>query len=426
MPNSIIVLLGKFISFIIKKSNMGSGATWPGHIALKLNKNFISDCLGKRTKIVLIAGTNGKTTTATLISHILIHSGLTVAHNKTGANQLNGIASTIVSEISILRPKLDKDFLILEADENVIPDALKFLTPDFIICLNLFRDQLDRYGEIDSIVKKWKDSFEELDKKTTLILNADDPQIAILGKDLKIKALYFGLNENLQKTIEHGADSIYCPNCQSELTYKSITFSHLGNWRCSNCKLERPRLDIYSYKFYPLHGTYNRYSTLVSVLFSRTLNIASEKTLSAIKSFKPAFGRQEEFIVRKRIVTLFLSKNPTSFNVSLKTIKDLGAKNILIVLNDQYVDGVDVSWIWDIDFENLVNKNANIAVSGQRVYDMALRLKYANLFTHVEPNLNKALGSMIDNLEENEKLFILPNYSAMLETRKNLLGRKLL
>ena len=425
MLNFLIVLIGKSVSLFSNFFNLGSGGTWPGHIALKLNKNFINQAIDSKTKIVLVAGTNGKTSTATLITHILTQCGNQVAHNKTGANQLNGIASAIISEIPKLSNKLIKDYLILEVDENVLPLALKKLTPNTMICLNLFRDQLDRYGEIDSIVKKWRDSFSKLSTNTTLILNADDPQMAILGTK-KTKNYYFGLNLNLEKEIQHGADSIFCPNCQSELIYKTISFSHLGNWACPTCKLKRPSLDISSSNFFPLAGTYGKYITLAAILFAKNQKISQEKILSSIKKFKPPFGRQEKFEINGKKIEILLSKNPTSFNESLKTIKNQGAKNVLLVLNDHYVDGIDVSWIWDIDFENLLSKSTNIAVSGERVYDIAIRLKYAEKFTHIFTDLDEAINKMIENIAMGEKLYVLANYSAMLETRKILLGRKLL
>lgn len=426
MLNRFLILFGKLFISLSKRLNLGSGSTWPGHIALKVNKDFIKQTVAKKTKIVLVAGTNGKTTTSSLISEILQTNGNKVVHNKSGANQLNGIASAIISEVKSFSSKLKSDYLVLEVDENVLPFALKELKPNYIICLNLFRDQLDRYGEIDSIIRKWRESFEKLSKDTTLILNADDPQIVFLGKNLKTKILYFGLNEKNQAEIEHGADSTYCPYCLHDLVYDSISFSHLGNWKCLNCGQKRPKLNVSSLPYYPLLGTYNKYNTLAAVFFAKRQNISEQTINQALKTFRPAFGRQEELKIGGKKIKLFLSKNPTSFNESLSTITTLNPRNLLIVLNDRIPDGLDVSWIWDIKTDGLY-EIPNVSLSGDRVYDMGLRLKYSGLknFEMFE-ELNNAINYSLKQTSKNQTLFIVPTYSAMLDIRKILKGRSIL
>jgi len=200
----------------------------------------------------------------------------------------------------------------------------------------------------------------------------------------------------------------------------------LGVWSCSNCNLKRPTLNIKSFSHYPLSGIYNKYNVLAAALLLQNEGFKTNEIVNGLKKFKPAFGRQEVIEVNGKRIHLYLSKNPTSFNESLSTVKELGAKNLLFVLNDQIPDGLDVSWIWDINLEELIDKTINIAVSGDRVYDMALRLKYAGYFCHVDENLEEVISKMVDQLDKNEDLYILPNYSAMLETRKILVGRKLL
>ncbi len=418
--------MGKFLSKFSSAFNLGHGSTWPGHIALNINKNFIKQTIGPKTKVVLVAGTNGKTTTSALISHILKQNGFSVVRNKSGANLLNGAASAIIQGIKPFSAKTDQNYLILEADENNLPLVISQTNASYVIALDLFRDQLDRYGEIDAIIKKWKNSFEKLDKNTTLILNADDPQISYLGKNLKTKILYFGLNENDQEIIEHGADSIFCPNCQHLLDYKSITFSHLGNWFCTNCSEKRPSLNISNFEAYPIPGTYNKYNTLAAILFATDQKLSDKLITNALKSFKPAFGRQEEFEIDLRKVKIFLSKNPTSFNESISTISDLKAKNILIVLNDRIPDGLDVSWIWDTN-TSLLENIPNTTISGDRAFDMALRIGYGGLKNYqVLESLSDAIKQSLDKTKPGETLFILPTYSAMLETRKILTGKKIL
>jgi len=419
--------LGKLISKFFRLLNLGDGSTWPGHIALNINNRFISQTLNaSKTKVIIIAGTNGKTTTASLVKTALKKNGKKVFQNKSGANLLNGIASSLIIN-SDLYGKLNYDFAIFEIDENALPHILRECKPDYLVLLNLFRDQLDRYGEINTIVANWKNTISDLDNQTTIVANADDPQIAFLAKGARSKVLYFGLdNSNNNKTPQHTADSDYCPNCSAKLTYKQTIFSHLGDWYCKTCGLTRPKLDLNNFPVYPLPGIYNKYNTLASVLVLRKIDIQDGNVEDSFKNFKPAFGRQETVKYRNKNVQIFLSKNPTSFNQSFQTISDLGAKTLLLVLNDRIPDGRDVSWIWDVDLPDL-NNFKQILISGDRVYDMALRVKYEDYknFKTFE-NLEEAVNDGTDSINEHETFFILPTYSAMLETRKILTGKKIL
>lgn len=427
MLNILSVLLGKLIILFSSKLNIGSGSTWPGHIALSLNKNFIKQILKKSdAKVILIAGTNGKTTTGRLTTSIIRENGNSYLQNKAGANLLNGLASALVKGAK-LNGVIPQDYLIFECDEYALPKIIDQTNPDYVICLNLFRDQLDRYGEIDSIAKKWHEKFKKLKKDTTLILNVDDPQISYLETGTGAKTLHFGLDSTSENSkIEHGADSAHCPKCGNKLEYESVSFSHLGIWSCLNCSLKRPTLDVSNITFHPLVGTYNKYNALAAYLFAKNEKIKDSVINKAFRNFTPAYGRGEKISYKNKNVQIFLSKNPTSLNESLQTVKFLGGKNLIFVLNDKIPDGQDVSWIWDVNLEEILEKQINITVTGDRVYDMALRLKYAEHFTHVEPNLEKAINRTVEGLEKNETLYILPNYSAMLEVRKILTGRKIL
>lgn len=421
--NFLIVLFGKLFSKLIIFSNLGGGATWPGHIALNMNPVFIKETLeNSRTKIILIAGTNGKTTTSKLIQHIFEKNGKTTLHNSSGANLLNGIASALILNSNFFG-KVNKDFAILEVDENTLPLALRQLTPDFLVLLNLFRDQLDRYGEVNTIASNWKKSIEKLPKKTTLILNANDPVIAFLKGNGR--SLYFGLNErsNLSQT-EDWADSVFCPGCNSRLEFTKVYFSHMGEYLCRKCGFKTPKLDQ-SKPYFPLSGNYNKYNTLAAVLATETAGIKEDSINTALKSFNPAFGRQEQIKVNGKKVQIFLSKNPTGFNESLRTVKN--AKSVLFALNDRIPDGRDVSWIWDLDFESYANSFRSTIVTGDRTYDLALRLRYA-LFKKFDPveNLQQAIKKALNITKNGETLYILPTYSAMLEIRKILTGKKIL
>src|SRR5436190_977036 len=420
MLNFFLILSGKLISFISKVFNKGSGSTWPGHIALSLNKNFIKEIQKKSSlNIILVVGTNGKTTTSKILTTILQEAGKSILQNTSGANLLNGIASSLILNTSITGT-IHADFAIFEVDENTLPLVLQEITPFAIIALNLFRDQLDRYGELDSIAGKWKKSLERLSSQTKVILNADDPLIAYLGKNIPAKIIYFGLNEAGVAKTQHASDSIYCPQCGNKLSFQTYYYAHLGIWKCTQCTLQRPQPSV-STSFYPLSGTYNKYNTLAAVTLAQKIKISHDAIQSALQKVTPAFGRQEKILIRGKQVQIFLAKNPVSFNQSLSAIHALAAKYVLFVLNDRIPDGRDVSWIWDIDIEDYYNAFENIFVSGDRVYDMALRLEYANKSQKLKvksfEKLEEAIRESLQVLHENETLYILPTYSAMLEVR---------
>ncbi len=430
--NLILVILGKLFITTSQIFNLGNGSTWPGHIALSTNPKFIKESLKKtKTKIILVAGTNGKTTTGALISHIFLGNNKSVIHNSSGANLLNGLASAIISSynISFARPglaRLDADYLVFEVDENALPKVLENLTPNYVICLNLFRDQLDRYGEIDSISRRWKEAFRKIDDRTTLILNADDPQISYLGKDTNAKIKYFGLDEKGIDVTKHGADSIYCPKCSTKLNYEKVFYSHLGIWNCPNCKIKRPSPENIEISSNPLPGIHNKYNLQAAITVALSENTSQILINDALNKFTPAFGRGEKIVYKGKTIQLFLSKNPTSFNQSLDTIKDLGGKNIMFILNDAIPDGKDISWIWDINLEEILTKDMNIGVTGNRMLDMSLRIKYSEFFAHHNTNTQILLDNMVNSLDSDETLYILPNYSAMLDIRKILTGKKIL
>ena len=432
MKNQTLISVGKYISQISKRLNRGNGSTWPGHIALKGNKNFIKDLLtNSKIKIIMVAGTNGKTTTSGLIKKGLETSGKSVIQNASGANLLNGIASMLLLNTDA-QGKLTQDYAIFEVDENALPLVLRQVSPDYLVLLNLFRDQLDRYGEINTIAEKWKDAVMKLSEKTKLIINADDPQITFIGLHSNRKTYYFGLQEDQAKYIQdHAADSVSCPKCGNKLTFTKITFSHLGDWKCTSCGLHQPMPAITSFPFYPLSGTYNKYNTIAAALVLKENGLDEKKIVVAFKNFSPAFGRQEIIEYRGKQVQLFLSKNPTSFNQSFVTIQESQASTLLLVLNDRIPDGRDISWIWDVDLPS-IDKLKHILIAGDRVYEMALRLKYElgevvyNDKVQTFEKLEDAIEKGITVLASNEKLYILPNYSAMLDTRKIVTGKKIL
>ena len=420
----------KLLSAFTKKFNLGNGSTWPGHLLLKREPHFLKKVFRENTiPVIVIAGTNGKTTTARMLKHILVTSGKKVIHNESGANLLSGIVSSVILKMT-KSGNLQADYALFEVDENALPRLLREITPSIILVLNIFRDQLDRYGEVDSVAREWQEAFKKLPKTTQIILNADDPLVAHLGNGLQAGVSYFGVSAKKTNTpLQHAADSIYCPRCGHKLSYAGVSFSHLGLWQCPACHLKRPTPGATSAPYYPLSGTYNEYNTIAASEIARRLHITDGEIRKSLKKFSPAFGRQEEITYKHRRAVLFLSKNPTGFNESLRTVTELHGKSVLLALNDRYADGTDVSWIWDVDFEDFISSFRHITVTGERAYDLGLRLLYADYQksqTTIETDLHRALDSAIEQTPKNETLYILPTYTAMLAIRKILTGKKIL
>lgn len=464
MQNLVAIWVGKKIELLIKLFGLGAGGTWPGEVALNISPAILQSFVAQLKKgVVIVAGTNGKSTTSLMLTQILQSQGETVVHNATGANLLNGVVSAFIQRADILG-KIRADWGVFEVDENSLSLVLKELRVKnyelriVVVLLNLFRDQLDRYGEVDVIADKWEKALGILNQNVTIVLNSDDPQVAHLGKKLEAQVTYFGITDptHFLKSKEHATDSTFCLNCGNRLSYEGVYYSHLGIWKCSNCKKKRPTPDVSSWKS-PLPGFYNQYNTLAAVSVARALNIQEGTIKQALDKFEPAFGRQEEFMLGDKKVKIFLSKNPAGFNASLRTVLELKPKVMLLVLNDRIPDGRDVSWIWDVDFET-IPESVKVIVAGDRVYDMALRIKYSQLnqkakipaspagkkmqsfdcaqdknynlkfknFQFIEPNLSKAIQNGLNQIENGDTLNVLPTYSAMLEVRKILVGRKIL
>lgn len=438
--NIFLIVLGKFASFIATTFHLGSGSTWPGHIALIVNKHFIRDILSKNSiQVILIAGTNGKTTTSKLLQFIAEKHRIHTFHNEEGANLLNGIASTIIRYANTSGKITGYTAAIFEVDENSLSQVLEQITPQGVIILNLFRDQLDRYGEVNSIAKKWQQAIVQLPESTNVILNGDDPQLYYIGTQTKARVSYFGISKDLmsKKDVPHDVDSIHCPNCKKKLTYLKRSYSHLGDFICKFCSFKRERVIDYNdiSLSYPLQGIYIIYNTHAALLAAQTLfHHPIEEIIKDLEKFTPAFGRQEIIEYHNKKIFLLLSKNPTGFNQSIDTVLNLDGKkkNFLLALNDRIADGRDVSWIWDVDFEQLIPHAHTITISGDRAYDLALRLKYAFYFNNqtphlaVFPKLKEALHHLLTVSHDGETAFILPTYTAMLDVRKLLVGKKLL
>lgn len=431
----LAVSVAKGVTFIVRSLGLGAASVLPGSIARRIEPRLLR-LLSQQVKngIILIAGTNGKTTTALLLCSILKRQGYRIAHNSTGANLENGLMTALIENADFLG-RLDVDYGILEVDENIVPKVLKPLQPRIILCLNLFRDQLDRYGEVDTISKRWTKVISTLPLETVVIPNADDPTLSYLGQQLPQKVLFFGMNEPEQylEAIPHAVDSIYCPSCGHSLDYQGVYLSHLGDFTCPQCGFRKSQPSLESSEWSQiLVGLYNKYNTLAAVTAARELGVAQGIIQETIDNFQAAFGRAEDLVFNNKRVRILLSKNPVGTNETIRVVTQSQDSTTLLVLNDRTPDGTDVSWIWDVDTEKLVQRGGTLVVSGDRVYDMALRLRYSqelnqsNLNLIVEEDLAQAIATALKHTPDNETLHILPTYSAMLEVREILTGRKIL
>ncbi|MEH2223697.1 Mur ligase family protein [Nostoc sp.] len=429
------VSVAKSVTFIVRSLRLGAASVLPGSIARRIEPRLLQ-LLSQQVKngVILIAGTNGKTTTALLLCTILERKGFRVTHNSTGANLENGLMTALLESTNLLGT-LNTDYAILEVDENIVPRVLAPLQPRIILCLNLFRDQLDRYGEVDTISKRWTKVISTLPPETVVIPNADDPTLSNLGQQLPQRVLFFGLNEpeHYLEAIPHAVDSIYCPKCGHSLDYKGVYLSHLGDFTCPKCGFSKSKPTLESNEWSQiLVGLYNKYNTLAAATAAIELGVDEVTIRDTINTFQAAFGRAEDLVINGKRVRILLSKNPVGTNETIRVVTQSTDKTTLLVLNDRTPDGTDVSWIWDVDTEKLVERGGTLVVSGDRVYDMALRLRYSqkslesNLNLIVEEDLRKAIATALEHTPENETLHILPTYSAMLEVREVLTGRKIL
>ena len=438
----LAVGVAKVVTGFVRSLGLGAASVLPGEISRRLHSRLLPLLFEQVSKgVILVVGTNGKTTTSLLLKQILSDKGFEVVHNSSGANLINGLITALLNSTNITG-KLTADYAILEVDENILPLLLKDCEPKYILALNLFRDQLDRYGEVDTIAQRWGKAISPLSQDTTIVLNADDPTLSSMGQKLEQNVLYFGLNEPelYLEEIPHAVDSIYCPSCGHLLDYQGVYLSHLGDYECPNCGFAKSETSINSQE-YPqiLIGVYNKYNTLAAGLLAQEMGVERDDIFKTVGNFKAAFGRAEELKIDEKQVRILLSKNPVGMNETIRAVNNIKktgrSSTTLLVLNDRIPDGTDVSWIWDVDTEELVKLGGNLVISGDRTYDMALRMTYSseevekdktNFNLIVKEDLQEAINTALAHTDKRETLHIIPTYSAMLEVREILVGRKIL
>jgi len=439
------VLAGKATGALSRVTRRGGGTTLPGDVARAIDPNILTKLAADLTKgSVVITGTNGKTTTSRLVSYLLEGAGNKIVSNRAGANLIFGATAAALNRAGP-GGKLKADWGVFEIDEASLPKAVDEIRPKATLVLNLFRDQLDRYGELEAIAKKIEHALSRMPDQSIAILNADDPRVAEIGLGLPTPPLWFGLDDTSVAAHElpHAADARTCPKCGASLIFDAVYVGHDGVYRCPNNDFERPtpaitarnikldgfdrfsatiddtRIDI------QLGGLYNTYNVLAAFAVAKTLGLEPAYIAERLKSFSAAFGRQERLEFRGRHLNLVLSKNPAGFNETLRTAVDLAkGTSFLIALNDRKADGTDVSWIWDVDFEHLKGNATVVVPAGDRAHDLAVRLKYAGVpAAPPETDPGKALDLLIKLTNEGDTAHLLCTYTAMLDLRAELVRR---
>jgi UDP-N-acetylmuramyl tripeptide synthase len=444
------VALSRTIGGASRASGRGGGTTLPGRVLLRLEPDAIAR-LGARLErgSTIVSATNGKTTTAGMIAAILAAEGRQPVHNRAGSNMTWGVATALLEQ--------EGEEGLFEVDEAWLPRVAAQLDPSLIVLGNLFRDQLDRYGEIEAIADEWANAVAAHTGTACFALNADDPLIADLGRDKdgqpRPGVLHFGIEDAGQALpeLQHAFDAKHCRRCGQPYAYERAFVGHLGHYSCPACGAERPRPDVAATEIelrgmngsraelrtpegavtleLPLPGLYNVYNALAALTAAIELGVPAGRAAAALAGMRTAFGRVETIEVDGTPVSILLVKNPAGANEVLRTLRleaERGPLDLWLGLNDRIADGRDVSWIWDADFELLTGAVGRAVCAGTRAPEMALRLKYAGWppgAIEVVPEIAPSLEAVVSGASG--RVFALPTYTALLELRKLLANRGL-
>lgn len=435
LRSRLAIVAAKLTSKLIRLCHMGSGMSLPGAVASRIDPHILSVLSAMvREKIIVVTGTNGKTTVNSLLRQALLHEGKSVVSNETGANMPNGIVSAFVLHADCLG-RFRADFACIEVDEIAASSVLGQLRPDCIMVTNIFRDQLDRFGEIDILTEKLCQAISQV-PKAVLTINCDDPLLGALARRCPNPLVTCGVSE---PAFHPPADSlvregVFCPFCGEKLRYDLFHYGHLGLYRCPGCGWRRPQPDYAAVQIrlgtpqsrfqirtssrtvplrVRLEAPYNLYNTLSAYAALQSAGAPTDGFAAASKHFRYENGREEIFFIHKTRVQLYLVKNPVGFQQKLALLaKDPAAKDLLFVINDTPLDGQDISWLWDVDFGCLAaSRAALIVTSGSRRLDMALRLKYENIACSEEKSLRTAVFRL--TRRKTGRLYILTNYSGL-------------
>ncbi len=438
------------VGALARATGRGGGTSLPGKVLMRLQPDAIGELAGRlRDGSVVLSATNGKTTSAAMISSVLERRGTQLVHNRTGANMAGGVASALAVAARRGGREVDGDLGLFEIDEFWLAQMVGALRPRAVLLSNLFRDQLDRYGELETIAERWAEIAAGLRAGTHLVLNADDPLVADLGRETPAGVLYFGVDDDTlaRPELQHASDSKHCRRCGRPYEYRAIYLGHLGHYRCPTGHADRPEpavratgvelRGIRSAAFtlhargtsarveLPLPGLYNVYNALSAAALCVALDVPLDDIVSGLEAVAPAFGRAETLPLRGRDTSLLLIKNPAGANEVLRTLTlEDGELDLLGILNDRIADGRDVSWVWDADWEIVAPRVRRMVCSGTRAAELAVRLKYAG----VDPGrleVVEDLGGGVDAALAGGSgpLYVLPTYTALLELKELLASR---
>lgn len=449
----LAVWLGK-LAVRFSRALGGGGSTMPGRVALIVDPLTIRKLAHQcRRGAILVTGTNGKTTTSKMVSDILRRARYRVVHNRSGANLIYGVAAAFVQAANLLG-RIRADYALVEVDEGTVRRVVDQLPLKAVLVTNFFRDQLDRFGELDHTVQLVSEGLSRAPYDVLIALNADDPLVAGLGPGRPQRILYYGIEDSryASPTSEQSREIKPCQSCGATLKYDGFFYAHLGRYRCPHCGQTRPAptVSVQSVTLRGVEGSdlsigtdagvfkvtitfpglYNIYNALAAAAVTHGLGIPDRTVAAGLSTSAGSFGRMEVIRVAGKRVLLALVKNPAGIDAVIRTVlEDPHARHMVIAINDRFADGTDVSWLWDGDFERLAasgNPPESIITSGLRAADMAVRLKYAGYPSRritIKNNLDDALQEGLARVEPGETLYFLPTYTAMLEVREAIRRR---
>jgi len=438
--------LARGVRRLSRAAGRGGGTTLPGRLLLRAEPRALERMARELDEgAVLVSATNGKTTVAAMVAAIMREAGRPVVHNAAGSNMAWGVATALLEA-----ERGQGQLGLFEVDEAWLPTVARAVRPELLLLANLFRDQLDRYGELELIADRWAALVAEQAGRARYVLNADDPLVADLGRG-QARVVYFGVDDVSQALpgLGHATDSKHCRNCGTPYAYTAVLLGHMGHYRCPGCGRERPQPQVAAGNVelrgmsgarftlsapagdmdveLPLPGLYNVYNAVAATALAIEIGASLEQVRAGLEGFAGAFGRVETIQIGSRPVSILLVKNPAGANEVLRTlILEDGELDLWIALNDGIADGRDVSWIWDADFELLAGRVRRVTCSGTRAEEMALRLKYAGI--EAQPVVDRDLGRSLDAAvaaggDAGTPLYALPTYTALLEVR-DLLARR--
>jgi UDP-N-acetylmuramyl tripeptide synthase len=447
---ALAIAAGKSAAFATRLIGRGGGTAITGMVARKVDPRILDKLIRvPGVPVVAITGSNGKTTTARFTAALLRGEGFGVCHNSAGANLIQGVTSLAVSNAT-LRGRLPENVFVAEVDEGALPRVAPETLPRALLVTDLFRDQLDRFGEIYAVADAIESVAAALPADSALIVNADDPMVATLAEQRDGKRVTFGLAiKRSTDQISRAADTIRCPRCQADLKYKYVYLSHMGDYSCPGCGFTRPKLDVAVTALeingldgtrcemqtpqgrlvveIPQSGVHIAYDAAAAVAILVGLGVSLDHAAESLASVGPAFGRLEKIDAGGRTVILAFAKNPTSYNTTLRALAtEEEPKQLLIAASNTLVDGEDFGWLWDVDFESMALKVERVVVSGLRADELANRLHYAGVATNkltVIEDRSEALTEALALLPPGSRLVVLSGYTPLIELRNEMRRR---